>query len=62
MRIVKKIWRIRAWIHPKEGGDDYEIEFKVKSPNEAFARRVAEHHLAKHSAITTDYQIKQVKK
>ena len=49
-------YKISAWIHPKNGSDDYqaELEIKVKTPEEA--KIEVEKFLKKRSRITTDYK------
>jgi hypothetical protein len=46
-----------AWVHPKAGGDDYQIEGKVFAPDENRAKAEIKKILAKKSAVTDDFQI-----
>jgi len=55
-----------AWVHPKQGGDDYPIagtiELRMQTPHdEQIARQEVERLLKKRgSAVLTDYQIRPV--
>jgi len=46
-----------AWIHPKEGGDDYEMEIKFNTGNKAQAEILLRKYLATKSIVVDDYKL-----
>jgi len=48
-----------AWVHPKSGGDDYQIKGKIDAHTLGEAKKILEEYLGETSDITTDYQIKE---
>lgn len=51
-----KKFKFLAWIHPRGGGDDYEIEGTTKAENEDEAKKQIEKYLKrKGSHVTNDY-------
>jgi hypothetical protein len=49
-----------AWIHPKNGGDDYQTKLEIKATNKVHAKKAIEEWIRERSAITTDYKLKEV--
>jgi hypothetical protein len=50
-------YKFSAWIHPIEGGDDYEAEVTINAGTLKGAKHHLEKWLKKQSAITTDYRL-----
>lgn len=61
MRNMKE-YVAKAWVHPKKGGDDYQVVLKVDARDSNHAKYVVEKWLEKRSAITDDYVITPAKK
>lgn len=53
-----KTFVFTAWIHPKEGGDDFKATGTVIAPTIEEARARLEEWLAVRSAVTNDYAVK----
>ena len=50
-------FKVTAWIHPKRGGDDYQIDYYfMEQPTDEVVQKL----LAKKSSITNDYTIKSM--
>ena len=50
-----KGFNVVAWIHPKNGGDDYQVDLQIEAESKAGAKTVVEKYLKRKSAITNDY-------
>ena len=50
-------YKFEAWIHPLEGGDDYQAEITINADTLKGAKYHLEKWLKKRSAITTDYRL-----
>jgi hypothetical protein len=57
---TRKTFNYSAWIHPKNGGDDYQEKGKIKSDTEKDARINLEKHLKRISVISNDYLLTEV--
>lgn len=52
-----RVYKFRAVIHPKRGGDDYEIEQAITAKNELRAKELIRSFLSKKSALPDDFII-----
>ncbi len=54
-------FKVSAWVHPQDGGDDENYTFEVRSPSEEDCRKYVISWLKRRkSAILNDYSIKQI--
>ena len=53
-----KVFLFEAWIHPKNGGDDFLTELTVDAKTFRKAKNLVEKYLAKRSDIINDYALK----
>ncbi len=51
-----KSFKFIAWVHPRKGGDDYQVEIDQVGKNIEEAKKELEKYLSKISNINTDYQ------
>ena len=53
-----KQFKAKVWIHPSEGGDDYQMTFTVKAKDEIRAREMIEKGIREEgSDVVNDYQL-----
>lgn len=57
-----KEYRVLAWIHPKRGGDDYQVELNITAENKKIAEKMVRKWLRKKSDIENDFRFTKVKK
>ena len=51
-----KTYYIEAWVHPKDGGDDYMIDLTIPAYNENEAKTLTKRWLSKRSSVTDDFR------
>ena len=49
-------FKFEAWIHPKNGGDDRQVELEVKAKNSKAANKEVKNWLSKRSDIVEDFK------
>lgn len=50
-------YRFEAWVHPKSGGDDKQVELEIDAPSLESAKAAVEGWLRKRSCKTDDYRL-----
>ena len=48
---------VLAWVHPIRGGDDYEVELKIRSTDKTIVENEARKWLKKRSSVVDDFRI-----
>lgn len=55
-----KNFRVKGWIHPKQGGDDYPFEYTIRATSEEIVKEDAKKYVKRRSSMVEDFLVEEV--